>query len=79
MRLILIVVAVPLLIVFYRYALKGKIGNFSAGGVGNALFQVHTLVRPSAQNVVEAKKQRREEAGQGEDKPPELPPWAQSG
>jgi len=37
MRLILIVVAVLLLIVFYRFALKGKLGHFS-GGIGNALF-----------------------------------------
>jgi len=79
MRLILIVVAVLVLIVFYRFALRGKIGNFSGGGIGNALFQVHTLVNPSAQNIVEAKKQRREDAGQGDDKPPDLPPWAQSG
>ena len=79
MRLILIIVGVLLMVVFYRFAIKGKIGNFSAGGVGNALFQVHTLLSPSAQNIVEAKKQRREDAGQGDDKPPDLPPWAQSG
>ena len=83
MRLILIIVAVVLLVVFYRFALKGKIGNFPGGGVGNALFQVHTLLNPSAQNIVEAKKQRRGDAkqgdGAGDDKPPELPPWAQSG
>jgi hypothetical protein len=77
MRLILILVAALVLIVFYRLALKGKIGHFSCG-VGNALFRVHTLLRPSAQNIVEAKKQRREDTGQGDDKPPELPPWAQS-
>jgi len=79
MRLILIIVGVLLMVVFYRFAVKGKIGSFSAGGVGNALFQVHTLLSPSAQNIVEAKKQRREDAGQGDDKPPDLPPWAQSG
>jgi hypothetical protein len=75
---LVIIVAAPLLILFYRYAIKGKIGNFSSG-VGNALFQAHTFVRPSASNIVEAKKQRKEDAGQGDDNPPELPPWAQSG
>jgi hypothetical protein len=81
-RLILIVVAVLLLIVFYRFALKGKLGHFS-GGIGNALFQVHTFFRPTAHNIVEAKKERRQNAeqadGDGDEKPPELPPWAQSG
>jgi len=75
--LLSIVVVVLLLIVFYRFALKGKIGHFYAG-VGNALFQVHTFLRPTANNIVEAKKQRREDTGQGDDNPPELPPWAQS-
>jgi len=73
-----IVVVILLVIVFYRFAIKGRVGNFSAG-VGNALFQAHTFVRPTAHNIVEAKKQRREDAGQGDDGPPELPPWVQSG
>jgi hypothetical protein len=73
-----ILIVALLLIVVYRFAIKGKIGNFS-GGVGNALFQAHTFVRPSVQNVVEAKKEHREEAGQGDDGPPDLPPWAESG
>jgi len=73
-----IILVVMALIVVYRFAIKGKIGNFSSG-VGNALFQAHTFVRPTVQNVVEAKKQRREESGQGDDGPPELPPWAESG
>ncbi|MBZ5688780.1 MAG: hypothetical protein LAP86_27530 [Acidobacteriia bacterium] len=74
-----VVVVILLLIVLYRFALKGKIGNFS-GGIGNALFQVHTFLRPTTQNIVEAKKQRQQDAKQGDDdKPPELPPWAQSG
>jgi len=81
LRVILAVVAIPLLILFYRFALKGKIGNFS-GGIGNALFQAHTFLRPTTQNIVEAKKQRQRDAQQGDagdDEPPELPPWAQSG
>ena len=73
-----ILIVALLLIVVYRFAIKGKIGNFSTG-VGNALFQAHTFVRPSVQNVVEAKKEHREEAGQGDDGPPDLPPWAESG
>jgi hypothetical protein len=76
--LLSILIVTLLLIVVYRFAIKGKIGNFSTG-VGNALFQAHTLVRTSVQNVVEAKKEHRKEAGQGDDGPPELPPWAQSG
>ena len=77
MFLSIILVAMAL-IVLYRFAIKGKIGNFSSG-VGNALFQAHTFVRPTVQNVVEAKRQRREESGQCDDGPPELPPWAESG
>ena len=73
-----IILLVLALIVVYRFAIKGKIGNFSSG-VGNALFQAHTFVRPSVQNVVEAKKEHREQAGQGDGGPPELPPWAESG
>ena len=74
----LVILAIPLLYLFYRYAIKGKIGNFSSG-VGNALFQANSFVRPSTQNIVEAKKQHREEKERGDDDPPELPPWAQSG
>jgi len=76
-KVFLAVVLVPLLILFYRYAIKGKTGNFSTG-VGNALFQAHTFFRPTAHNIVEAKKQHKENAGQGDDGPPELPPWAES-
>jgi hypothetical protein len=77
-KLVLIAIAAPLLILFYRYAIKGKVGNFPTDGVGNALSQAHTFLRPSVHNIVEAKKQRREDAGQGDDDPPELPP-SQSG
>ena len=73
----LVILAVPLLYLFYRYAIKGKIGNFS-GNAGNALMQLHTFVRPSTQTIVEANKQHREEKERGDDKPPDLPPWAQS-
>lgn len=73
-----VIVVALLLIVLYRFAIKGKVGNFSSG-VGNALFQAHTFLRPTTRNIVEAKKQRRQDAKQGDDKPPELPPWAQSG
>ena len=77
--MVLSIIVVALLgIVFYRLAIKGKIGNFS-GGVGNALFQAHTFVRPSVENIVEAKKRRQQDSGQGDDNPPELPPWAQPG
>jgi len=79
MRVILIILGALLLIIFYRFALKGKIGHFSGGAIGNALFTVHTLVNPSAQNIVEAKKEKRSEMERGDDKPPVLPPWAQSG
>ena len=75
--LLLALVLIPLLIVFYRFAIKGKIGNFSTG-VGNALFQAHTFLRPTAHNIQQAKKQRKDNAGQGDDGPPELPPWAES-
>jgi hypothetical protein len=74
-----VVVVILLLIVLYRFALRGKVGNFS-GGIGNAFFQAHTFLRPTTHNIVEAKKQRQQDAKQGDgDKPPELPPWAQSG
>jgi hypothetical protein len=79
MRIVLISVFVLLLISLYRFAIKGKFGRFPGSGFGNAVSQVHTLLRPSAENIVEAKKQHRENANQGDDKPPELPPWAQSG
>ncbi len=68
-----------LLIPVYRLAIKGKFGRFRGSGFGNAVFHLHTLLRPSAQNIVEAKKQRTETTGQADDNPPELPPWAQSG
>ncbi len=77
MSLSIIVVVLLLAILFYRFAIKGKVGHFSAG-VGNALFQAHTFMRPIAHNIVEAKKKRQQEAQQGDDSPPELPPWAQS-
>jgi len=73
-----VVIVCLLLYLLWRFLLKGKTGNFS-GGVGNALFQFHTFIRPSNVHVVEAKKQRKKDAEQGDDGPPELPPWAQSG
>lgn len=74
-----VIIIALLLILLYRFAIKGRVGNFS-GGVGNALFQMHTFLRPTAHSIVEAKKQRRQDDKQGDDdKPPELPPWAQSG
>lgn len=76
-----IIVVALLLILLYRFALKGRIGNFSSG-IGNALFQTHAFLRPTTYNIAEAKKQRQQDAKQGDDsdeKPPELPPWAQSG
>ena len=70
-------IIVLLLMVFLAWAkIKGRLGNFS-GGVGNALFQAHTFLRPTAQHIVEAKKQRKKESTQG-DGPPDLPPWAQT-
>ncbi len=76
--LLFVLAAAALLMISYRLARKRKVGHFS-GGIGNALFQVHTLVNPTATNIVEAKKQPREEIEKGDDKPPDLPPWAQSG
>lgn len=72
-----LIIVVLLLVFLIWAAVKGKIGNFS-GGVGNALFQFHTFVRPSTQYVVEAKKERKKENKQGDDGPPELPPWART-
>lgn len=72
-----IIVILLLVVLFAWLARKGKIGNYSAG-VGNALFHFHTFVRPTNQNIVEAKKQRKKENKQGDDGPPELPPWAQT-
>ena len=59
-----ILIVTLLLIVVYRFAIKGKIGNFSTG-VGNALFQAHTLVRTSVQNVVEAKRNTEKKRAKG--------------
>jgi len=73
-----IIVVGLLVVVFVWLARKGKIGNFSAG-VGNALFQFHAFLRPTTYNIVEAKKQRKKENKQGDDGPPDLPPWAQAG
>jgi len=56
MRIAFISVCVLLLIAFYRFAVKGKIGRFRSSSLGNAVSQVHTLLRPSAQNIIEAKK-----------------------
>jgi len=61
---------------FFIWAkIKGKLGNFS-GGVGNALVQANTFVRPTAQHIVESKKQRKKENKQGDDEPPDLSPWS---
>jgi len=71
-------IGVLLLAAFLVWArIKGRLGNFSAG-VGNALFQFHMFVRPTAQHVVEAKKQRKKESKQGDDAFPDLPPWAKT-
>ena len=71
-------IVVLLLVVFLVWAkIKGRLGNFSAGA-GNALFQLHTFVRPTAQHIVEAKKQRKKESKQGDDERPDLPPWMQT-
>jgi hypothetical protein len=67
-----------ILTVCYALARKRKPGPNAGSGVGNALVQVHTLLSPSAQNITEARKQRREDSGQGNDSPPELPPWGRS-
>jgi hypothetical protein len=72
-----IVVAV-LMTVSHGLARKRKPARNAGSAVGNALFQLHTLLSPSAQNITEARKRRREDAGQGDDNEPELPPWAQS-
>ncbi len=67
-----------LLIAFLLWAAKNKkLGNYS-GSAGNALVQLHTFLRPTSQYIVEAKKERKRENKQGDDGPPELPPWAQS-
>ncbi len=71
-------IVVLLLLVFLVWAkAKGRLGNFSVG-VGNALFQLHTFVRPTAQHVVEIKKQRKRENGLGDDGPPDLPPSSEA-
>jgi hypothetical protein len=73
-----VIVVAALLAVSYALARKRKPGRNAGTAVGNALFQVHTLLSPSAQNITEARKLRREDHGQGDDSPPELPTWAQS-
>ena len=74
-----VLILLGILILFLLWAAKkGHLGNYSAG-VGNALFQIHTLTRPSAHKIVEARKERKKENKQGDDGPPELPPWAQTG
>lgn len=73
-----IVVFVILVIVLWIENRRGRLGNFS-GGAGNALCQLHSFLRPTMHNIVEARKQRKKDAAQGDDGPPELPPWAQSG
>jgi len=73
-----VLIVVLLLAVFLVWAkIKGKLGNFAVGA-GNALFQAHTFLRPTAQHVVEARKERKKENKQGDDDPPDLPPWAQT-
>jgi hypothetical protein len=68
------IIVAALLTVSYALARKRKPGRNAGSAVGNALFQVHALLSPSAQNITEARKQRREDAGQGDDDPPQLPP-----
>ncbi|MFZ0480242.1 MAG: hypothetical protein WAL71_13955 [Terriglobales bacterium] len=66
-------IVVLLLLVFLMWAkIKGRLGNFSVG-IGNALFQLHTFVRPTALHIVETKKQRKKENKHGDDDPPDLP------
>ena len=73
-----VLLVVLLLVVFLVWAkIKGRLGNFSAG-MGNALFQFHMLVRPTVQHIVEVKKYRKKEKKQGDDGPPDLPPWAKA-
>jgi hypothetical protein len=72
-----IVVAV-LLAVSYALARQKKPGRSGGSPAGNALSKMHALLSPSAQYITEARKQRREDASQGDDSPPELPTWAQS-
>lgn len=74
---ILALIVVLLLVVFLVWAkITGTLGNFSAGA-GNALLELDALIRPKVQHVVEAKVQRKKENKQGDDGPPDLPPWAQ--
>ena len=79
MFIVLLVVCILLLMALNRFVIRGKFGRFPGSGLGNAALQVQAILRPSAQNIVEAKKQHRENSNQGDDKPPDLPPWAQSG
>jgi hypothetical protein len=67
-----------ILTVAYALARKRKPGPNAGSVAGNALVQVHTLLTPSAQNITQARKQRREDSGQGNDDPPQLPPRARS-
>jgi hypothetical protein len=71
------IVVVVLMTVSYGLARKRKPARNAGSGVGNALLQLHTLLSPSAQNITEARKRRRDDAGQRDDNEPELPPWAQ--
>jgi hypothetical protein len=74
---IFVLIVVLLLVVFLVWAkIQGRLGNFSAGA-GNALLELDALIRPNVQHIVEAKKQRTKENKQGDDGPPDLPPWAQ--
>jgi hypothetical protein len=79
--LVFIALVVSMIIVsvlLRRLEKQGKIGRFSAG-IGNALFQVDALIRPSRQHIIEARQEKKRESEAGDGGPPELPPWASSG
>jgi hypothetical protein len=72
MLVLVIILGAVLLIVSYALTLIQKPGR-NRSGLGNAILQVHTLFTPSSQNIVEARKQRRNDDAQGDDDPPVLP------
>jgi hypothetical protein len=68
-----IIMGAVLLIVSFTLSLGQKPGR-NRSGIGDAFLQVQTLLRPSSQNIVEARRQQRNDDAQGEDDPPVLPP-----
>jgi hypothetical protein len=73
MLVLVMIVGAVLLIISYALALIQKPGR-NRSGLGGALLQVHTLFKPSSQNIVEARKQRRNDDAQGKNDPPVFPP-----